>query len=356
MHKKSLTLLPEWAEQEAVILAWPHENTDWANNLKEVQTSYVALIKAINQADACVLLLCPQDMCERVVKQLDSNLRVLVIPADYNDTWVRDYGFLTLSDNQHNYPISFKFNGWGDKFDAQLDNAINTQLSPLCQQKLIINNTVLEGGAIEMDENQHLLSTASCLYNPKRNGNMSASQYEALFVEHLGAKRVSIFNHGQLEGDDTDGHIDTLARFTPLMGIVLQCADNRPQDPHFAPLFKLQYEISQALPQHKIYSLPLPFVVDEDGHRLPASYANFLIINKQILMPIYNVAEDIEAAHVIQKAFPNYTIVQINCAPLVAQYGSLHCICMQVPTNTLLHEIIEKAQTGVNKFEAFNIA
>jgi len=347
MQNNQYTLLPEWADQEAVLLAWPHQYTDWADNLAQVHETYLTLINAINEADAVVILLCPADEIIHLKSVLSSQNRVLIFAANYNDTWVRDYGFLTVSDNQANYPLSFEFNGWGQKFDAQLDNKINQSLTQLCQNTLLVNETVLEGGAIEIDENQHLLTTASCLYNPKRNGRMNKERYESLFKEYLGAKKVTIFNHGRLEGDDTDGHIDTLARFTPLMGIVLQGADNRPLDSHFAELFKLQYEVTQALPAHKIYSLPLPFVTNENGERLPASYANYLILNRHILLPVYEASEDQAAVEIVQSAYPNYKIIQVPCTSLVQQNGSLHCISMQVPTNTIKPEFIALAQTGV---------
>ena len=348
INMQNYTLLPEWAKQEAVILAWPHAGTDWAENLVNAQHTYVALINAVNRANAVVLLLCPQDEIDAATAALASNNQVLIVPSEYNDTWVRDYGFLTVSDNHKNYPISFTFNGWGQKFDATKDNQINSSLAKLCQQALIENLVVLEGGALEIDENQHLLSTASCLYNPKRNAYMTSDEYHTLFIECLGAKKVTIFNHGHLEGDDTDGHIDTLVRFTPLKAIVLQGADNRPHDPHFAELFKLQYEVSQALPTHKIYSLPLPLVLDDEGTRLPASYANYLIVNQHIIMPIYGQSEDENALVIIQSAHPNYTIVPVLCHSLVQQNGSLHCVTMQVPTNTIKPEIIAKAQLGVS--------
>lgn len=348
MQNQQYTLLPEWAEQEAVLLAWPHQYTDWVDNLAQVQDTYLRLINTINMANAVVILLCDEEELEYVQSLLNPLNKVLIFPTLYNDTWVRDYGFLTVSDNNANYPVSFTFNGWGQKFDAQLDNQVNQTLAKLCQHTLLINPAVLEGGAIEIDENQHLLTTASCLYNTKRNGHMNKAQYESLFAQYLGAKTVTIFNNGRLEGDDTDGHIDTLARFTPLMGIVLQGADNRPQDPHFAELFKLQYEVSQVLPAHKIYSLPLPFIVNQDGQRLPASYANYLILNRHILFPTYGVAEDKTAAEIVQRAYPNYRVIPVPCESLVQQNGSLHCVSMQVPTNTIKKEYIKLAQAGVS--------
>ncbi|MGB3724339.1 MAG: agmatine deiminase family protein [Glaciecola sp.] len=345
MHQQ--TLLPEWAEQEAVILAWPHNDTDWAANLSAVRETYLQLIKQINLTHASVVLLCRKSSIATLQQLLPSDAKVIIVAANYNDTWVRDYGFLTVSDNALNYPISFQFNGWGQKFDANLDNQINQLLAQHCQQSLVEHDVVLEGGAIEIDENQHLLSTASCLFNPKRNGQFSASQYDTLFKEVLGARNVSVLNHGHLEGDDTDGHIDTLVRFTPLMGIVVQGADNRTHDEHFGPLFKMQYEVSQIFPQHKIYSLPLPHVVNEYGERLPASYANYLILNRHILMPIYNQVEDADAISVVQSAYPNYTVVPIDCLSVVQQFGSLHCLTMQVPTNTFKTEFLDTCQQGV---------
>lgn len=348
MLKQQFTLLPEWAQQEAVILAWPHQNTDWVNNLEHVQATYLAIINAINSASAIVILLCAKDEIILAQSLMSMHSKVLIVPTEYNDTWVRDYAFLTVSDNIANYPISFIFNGWGQKYEANLDNQVNESLAGLCQQPLMKSSIVLEGGAVEIDENQHLITTASCLFNPKRNGQMTKQQYQALFVEQLGAKNVTIFNHGHLEGDDTDGHIDTLVRFTPLMGVVLQGASNRLSDVHYEPLSKLQDEVNQALPLHKVYSLPLPFVTNDSTNRLPASYANYLILNQHILMPIYNVDEDDLAIDIVQSAYPNYKIIQISCTSLVQQNGSLHCVSMQVPINTIKSEYIEKARSGVS--------
>lgn len=345
----ALTLLPEWAEQEAVILAWPHSDTDWQPWLSEVQLTYISLINAINEADAIVVLLCREQELGIIKSLISYRSKVVCMLCDYNDTWVRDYAFLSCESANGNVPVNFLFNGWGQKFAAEKDNEINTNtLAKICQLPMRNIDIVLEGGALEIDQNQHLLSTKSCLFNPLRNPDLDEQSYRRVFEDHLGASQTSILEHGQLEGDDTDGHIDTLVRFTPLHGLVIQGAYNRPSDSHFAGLFKLRMECQDAFPSHAIYELPLPHIVNDDNERLPASYANFLICNKSVLFPIYQQAEDLEALEVIQKAFPNHKIVPINCATLVQQFGSLHCITMQVPTDTLRPEVIEQGKNGVS--------
>ncbi|MBF7074078.1 agmatine deiminase family protein [Glaciecola sp. MH2013] len=343
-----LTLLPEWAEQEAVILAWPHQDTDWQPWLNEVQATYVQLINAINESACVVVLLCRESELGLIKSLVNYRSRVICVPCDYNDTWVRDYAFLTCESSHGNVPVSFTFNGWGQKFDAAKDNRINEGVfTQLCRNKMQFVDVVLEGGAIEIDQNQHLLSTESCLLNPLRNGDKSLESYRNLFAEIFGAQKTTILADGHLDGDDTDGHIDTLVRFTPLHGLVLQSAYNRPEDKHFSGLFKMNMACQQAFPTHAIYELPLPYIANDDGDRLPASYANFLICNASVLFPVYGQPEDAEALEVIQKAFPNHRIIAIDCATLIQQFGSLHCISMQVPTGTLNESVLTKTQNGV---------
>jgi agmatine/peptidylarginine deiminase len=343
----ALTLLPEWAEQEAVVLAWPHGESDWLPWLEQARSTYVKLIDAINSAGASVILLCTQDEIGIARSLINMHSKVLIISAEYNDTWTRDYIFVTCESASGNIPVEFTFNGWGQKFDARADNQINKKLEPLCQHPLITSPTVLEGGAIEIDQNQILMTTASCLYNRKRNGEMAQAAYHNLFSEYLGAQRSHIFENGHLDGDDTDGHIDTLVRFTPLRGIVMQSAFNRPEDTHFAGLNALKDEVLKAFSDYQLFELPLPDMRNSDGDRLPASYANFLICNQCVLAPIYQQPEDALALEVLQKAFANYKIVAIDCSVIVQQFGSLHCITMQIPTHTLKPEVLAMANEGV---------
>lgn len=346
----SMQLLPEWATQEAVILAWPDLATDWHPWLSNVRQVYLNIIQALNAANIPVLLLIKEVEIAYCKSLLPSNARVLLIAAKYNDTWVRDYGFLSCQSEQGMHPVEFTFNGWGEKFDAAQDNQVNRQyLAPLCQLPLVTIDLVAEGGALEIDQSGHLLSTQFCLSNPKRNGDLSFARYTEIFKQNLGASKVSIFEHGHLEGDDTDGHIDTLVRFTPDNGLVIQSAFNRPEDGHFAGLAALVAECKAALPQHQIFELPLPEIYNPEGDRLPASYANYLICNQQILCPVYQQPEDELAISIMQQAYADFKIVPINCLPLVQQFGSLHCISMQVPQNTLKTEIVRRLNAGVSQ-------
>lgn len=335
-------LLPEWVAQEAVILAWPHEQTDWAPWLQDARAVYLDIITQITQsAGVIVLLVAEQDLPE-VQQQLATFTGVLIVPAQFNDTWVRDYGFLTVEHDGQVQPIEFEFNGWANKYAANLDTQLNRRyLAPLLNSPLISYPTIIEGGALEIDGNGHLLSTAQCLLHPQRNPHLTEHAYHALFKQTLGAHDVTILQHGHLENDDTDGHIDTLARFTLHQGIVYQGANNRPDDTHYVGLHAMATELQQAFPTHTLYALPLPVIVD--GERLPASYANFLIFNDLILAPIYGVVEDNEALDVLSLAYPHHQIIPINCATLIKQYGSLHCITMQVPQGVIQPHWIAQA-------------
>ncbi|WP_339768054.1 agmatine deiminase family protein [uncultured Paraglaciecola sp.] len=349
-----MRLLPEWAPQEAVILAWPDQKTDWQPWLQDVRQVYLTIISVLNKANTGVILLIrPEEIATftSLYQQADLTIdRVLLVRADYNDTWVRDYGFLTCHSSPGMQPVEFNFNGWGNKFNARKDNKINQQvLANLCRLPLQSFDIVAEGGALEIDDAGVLLSTEFCLSNPERNGDMTMMQYRQVFKEALGATSVHIFEQGHLEGDDTDGHIDTLVRFTPNSGLVVQSAFNVPQDSHHDGLAALVAECRAALPEHQIFELPLPNIVNAQGERLPASYANYLINNDQILCPVYQQAEDDLAMQIMAKAYPQYKIVPINCLPLVQQFGSLHCISMQVPVSTLTFEVSNKLATGVSE-------
>ncbi|MFQ3235486.1 MAG: agmatine deiminase [Paraglaciecola sp.] len=348
-----MELLPEWAPQEAIILAWPDAKTDWRPWLEDVRDVYLKLIQAINtQGTGIILLIREAEVAtfKAFASQVSTPLAVLLVPADYNDTWVRDYAFLTCRTKQGMQPVEFIFNGWGNKFDAHKDNKINKSvLATLCRLELQSFDIVAEGGALEIDNSGVLLSTEFCLSNPQRNSDMTMAQYRGVFKEALGATSICIFKHGHLEGDDTDGHIDTLVRFTPNKGIVVQTAFNTPDDPHHQGLAALVAECQAALPGHQIFELPLPHIINAQGERLPASYANYLINNKQILCPVYQQPEDNLAMAVIASAYPQHTIVPINCLPLVQQFGSLHCITMQVPTGALKPHIMQQLNIGVSE-------
>ena len=214
-------LLPEWTQQDAVMLVWPDQHTDWKPWLDDVQNVYLKIIESLNQAKTNVVLLVRSSEIKNCLNKLNKSAQILIVKADYNDTWIRDYGFLSCANESTLQPIEFAFNGWGQKFDAAKDNKINQDvLSQLCQQAIKSVDIVVEGGALEIDQNGTLLSTELCLTNPKRNGNKSIAAYQQVFQNFLGVKQSIILQNGHLEGDDTDGHIDTLVRFTPNNGLV----------------------------------------------------------------------------------------------------------------------------------------
>lgn len=345
-------LVPEWYQQEAIILAWPDKKTDWAPWLTETRRTYIALMEAINKQNVGILLLIRQAEIDTFLSLAKSLSKVMLIPSDYNDTWVRDYGFLTCAIKDQMHPIEFNFNGWGNKFDATKDNQINRQaLQPLCQHSLQSYPLVMEGGALEIDQHGNLLSTAMCLQNPQRNGDMSAAQYSDQFAKSLAPQRVVIFEHGHLEGDDTDGHVDTLVRFTPDESLVVQSCFNHPTDSHFAGLNSLVNECKMHFPNHRIFELPLPQIYNEQQQRLPASYANYLINNHQVLCPTYQQPEDKMALTILAQAYPQHQIVAIDALPLIRQFGSIHCISMQVPCGTLKKAVLEKLNSGISIYE-----
>ena len=332
----------EWHTQWGVLLAWPHPDTDWADNLSDAERCYSEIISAITQHEQ-VLLLCHdaqhQAHIQAKLAQTACQLaRIVWVQQPYNDTWARDFGFITVFANQHPLLLDFTFNAWGGKFDATLDNAVNQRL---IKQPLLAHNSlethalVLEGGSLESDGQGTLLTTEICLLNPNRNPSLSKADIEQALKSSLGVERVLWLSQGHLEGDDTDAHIDTLARFADPQTIVYMSCDD-PHDSHFAALQAMQQELQQLRQAngqaYNLIPIPLPQAIYQDGRRLPASYVNFLIINQAVLLPIYDDARtDAIAIAQMQRAFPQHLIIPIDCRALIAQNGSLHCITMQIP-------------------------
>lgn len=342
------TCLPaEWHPQWGVQLTWPHEATDWSPILEEVTDCYLHMSQEIARREH-LLVVTPHP--ERVRALLASRLsleemqRVTICQMPTNDTWARDHGFITLLDsNGRARLLDFKFNGWGEKFPAELDNHI---CRTLMEQRALAGtyeshlDFVLEGGSIESDGEGTLLTTTHCLMAPHRNQPLTQEQIEERLKESLHAQRVLWLNHGTLVGDDTDGHIDTLARLCPRDTIAyVQCTD--PADEHYDELRLMEDELREMRTgQGSPYRLvPLPMAepaFDGEGNRLPATYANFLFVNGAILMPTYGTPlTDQRAIDCMRQAFPEYEIIGIDCRTLIIQHGSLHCCTMQFPTFTL---------------------
>lgn len=340
MTDNALRFPAEWEPQSAVLLAWPNADTDWAERLGDVEETYIALVAAITRFQPALICVADDDVEAYARARLASARidmgRVTFITAPYDDTWLRDSGPISLKRNGGGFELlDFRFTGWGGKYEANQDDELVEHLD---DQGIFINSVrqridfALEGGAIETDGNGTLLTTWKCL--SERHPGHPREELTAKLAGWLHQDRVLWLNHGYLEGDDTDAHIDTLARFAAEDSIVYQgCSD--PGDAHYVELQAMAQELAALRTRngepYRLFELPWAEPILDDGRRLAASYANFLIVNGAVLMPAYGDKADAEAVSVLQKAFPDREIVAVPCRPLIWQNGSLHCITMQLP-------------------------
>jgi agmatine/peptidylarginine deiminase len=336
----------EWFPQSAVQLTWPHKDTDWAPILKEVTTCYIRMALEIALREQ-LLIVTPEP--QNVKALLEQHLPQQALKnisfhhIETNDTWARDHGFLTTLSEKGAMLLDFKFNGWGEKFEATLDNQICRRMMEMGILKGTYCNHldfVLEGGSIESDGMGTILTTRHCLMAPHRNQPLTQEDIEKRLLEAFGAQQVLWLEHGYLAGDDTDSHIDTLARLCPNNTIAyVQCTDQN--DEHYAELKAMEEQLStfRTLEDEPCRLIPLPMAepaYDDEGDRLPATYANFLVVNGAVLMPTYGSGElDELAKKQLQKAFPKHEIIGIDCQALILQHGSLHCCTMQFPVGVV---------------------
>jgi agmatine/peptidylarginine deiminase len=299
-----------------VQLTWPHKDTDWAPILDEITAVYEEMAHEIRKREPLL-----------IVDQIP-----------HNDTWARDHGFITVEETSFGHKskalilLDFCFNGWGEKFEAALDNQINRQLYDQGLVKGLYEDHldfVLEGGSIESDGKGTIFTTECCLMAPHRNQPLTKAEIEERLKEWLGAERIVWLQHGSLLGDDTDGHIDTLVRICPDDTLLYTGGDEDHPD-----LIKMERELQELRTldgkPYRLLKLPLPRPIYDDGDRLPATYANYLVINGAVLVPTYNQPElDAEALRIIGEAFPDREIVGIDCRAVIKQHGSLHCCTMQ---------------------------
>ena len=333
----------EWDQQDGILLAWPHAGTDWAYILDEVTACYVEISRAVLQDDERLVIVAPdeEEVRQGLGPDVDWN-RIDILELPTNDTWARDYGPISIRHGDRMILADFTFNAWGMKFAADCDNLINSRLDEKGVFHLPLINyrdLVLEGGSIETDGRGTVMTTTSCLTAPNRNDTLSKDELEHILLERLGCTKMLWLDHGSLIGDDTDGHIDTLARFAP-DGIILYAGCDDPDDEHFEPLKQMESEL-QAMTdaegnRYRLIKLPLPDATFDEISRLPATYANFLVTNHQVLVPTYGQPDnDLKACQLIGEAFPGRTIVGIDCRALICQHGSLHCATMQLPKGSL---------------------
>ena len=328
----------EWAPQQFVQLTWPHYDTDWAYILEEVQACFVNIAREIAKRQR-LLIVAPdvEDVRRQIAGEVNmDNVTLVELPS--NDTWARDHGGITIFEDGKPVVLDFQFNGWGLKFPSDKDNLITERLhrgGHLFGELRNCRNFVFEGGSIESDGEGTLLTTSECLLSPNRNATMTREEIEAYLLDTFGAKQLLWLDHGYLAGDDTDSHIDTLARLCPDNTILyVKCDDET--DEHYEALLRMEEQLTTfrtlAGEPYRLIALPMARPAFEDDERIPATYANYLIINGAVLVPTYNTELDAVALAQVQQAFPNYEIVGVDCQALIRQHGSLHCVTMQYPS------------------------
>ncbi|EIT68648.1 MULTISPECIES: agmatine deiminase family protein [Hydrocarboniphaga] len=332
-------LPPEWAPQSAVMLTWPRADGDFARHFEAVEANFVAIAVAISQHQEVHINygLDPANLRERLIQAGAHPARLRVYRVESDDVWARDHGPITVIRDGRLVHLDFTFNGWGNKFSAERDNQLTRKLAGLGAWSAPVETVdfVLEGGGIEVDGCGALLTTERCLLAPTRNPQLTREGIEAVLKREFGIERVLWLKHGDLLGDDTDGHVDTIARFCDAHTIAYQgCSD--PSDAHYEDLKGLAEELAALRTRdgspYDLVELPLPApIYDEDGQRLPAGYANFLIMNNVVLVPIYGDANDEPALSKLREVFEDRQVIGIDCRALILQYGGLHCVTMQIP-------------------------
>jgi agmatine/peptidylarginine deiminase len=336
----------EWEPQSGVLLAWPHDEGDWQPQLEVIERTYAEIAAAISRFEPALILCRNQGVSARAERACRSR----GIKADgvsfhlirYDDTWIRDTGPLCIRRREAIEILDFGFNAWGGRYAHEFDSELAFELHRMGlfgRAPLRRFPFVLEGGSVETDGAGTLMTTRSCLLSPSRNPGMDRSSIEVMLKEALGIERILWLTNGRIEGDDTDGHVDTLARFCDPQTIAYSACTDR-DDAHWDSLGNLEMELrALQAPDGKPYRLiPLPLpapVLDSRGLRLPANYANFLILNGAVLIPSYADPADATVLERLRPAFPGRELVPIDCRPLITQFGSLHCMSMQLPEGAL---------------------
>ncbi len=315
----------EWEPQAGVLLAWPHAQTDWADRLRDVERTFAALASAIARHEPVLVCVADADVRARAQRLLEDagidSSKCRFIEIEYDDTWLRDSGPITLCGPDEFRLLDFRFTGWGGKFQASRDDRL---IEGLAAREIFHKadhsrvDWALEGGAIESDGAGTILTTWRCLH--QRHPEQSREQMSRLLCDKLGAQRVLWLERGYLQGDDTDAHIDTLARFAPDDTIVFQACDDA-SDPHYDELAAMRDELIALRTRHgkpyRLHALPWAKPIFDDGRRLAASYANYLIVNCAVLVPAYGDPADAQAARIIASAHPGRSVIAVPCRSLI---------------------------------------
>ncbi|EAI9960840.1 agamatine deiminase [Campylobacter coli] len=313
--------IPEWSEQEYLMLSLPHEKSDWKPYLGEIIQAYKAFVKAASEFQK-VLLIAPS---KSDFASFENIANVEFFVCDTNDTWIRDFGAIDILEDNRLKALDFTFNAWGNKFQSELDNEVNSKLfKEKFNEKLTKIDFILEGGSIDFNGEGVMLTSSNCLLNENRNSHLDKSQIEAKLKEIFGLKQIIWLENGFIKGDDTDHHIDTLARFIDKNTIAYSiCEDEK--DEHYIPLQKMKKELEAT--GFNLVELPLPKPLYYKGRRLGATYANFVFVNDALIMPFYKDENDEIIRQRLAKALPKRKIIGVDARVFLRQNGSLHCSC-----------------------------
>lgn len=331
----------EWEPHEATWLAWPHNRETWPDQLDRVKRIWVEMIQALApQEKVCLLVNDAQTQAEAEnrLKHVGTAMeQVAIYRIPTVDVWMRDYGptFVIKKDKAKGLAFDdWIFDGWGGKYESYFeDDAVAKEIAKILQVPVFDVGIVLEGGSIDVNGRGACLTTEQCLLNPNRNPRLSRSEIEQVLKDHLSVDRVIWLGEG-VAGDDTDGHIDDIARFVNPHTVVCVVEED-PRDENYAPLRenfeRLQSATDQDGQKLSVIPLPSPGRVVSQGTRLPASYANFYIANGVVLVPIYNHANDALALKILGELFPGRKVVGVPSQSLVMGLGAIHCVTQQQP-------------------------
>ncbi len=327
-------LIAEFEAQSFTQIIFPHKNSDWAEYLQEAQECFINIINNITAYQNC-LVVC--DNISEVQKYFQNNKNLFFTEYQTDDTWARDCSALSIEENTKVKLLNFTFNGWGGKFEASKDNAMNHSLAKNYTCPMIDVDFVLEGGGIESNGSGLLLCTSECMLNANRNHSLSQKLITKKLKEYFGVREVLYLHHGYLAGDDTDSHIDTLARFISSDTIMyVQCQNS--DDEHFEELQLMEMELQKFAKRYDLKLIPLPMCSEVyfEGERLPATYANFLFVEGAVFVPLYNIKEDAQALKIFKNTFHTKDVIGIDCSTLIKQHGSLHCVTMNFAKDVTL--------------------
>ncbi|EAK0877585.1 agmatine deiminase family protein [Campylobacter coli] len=313
--------IPEWNEQEYLMLSLPHEKSDWKPYLGEIIQAYKEFVRTASEFQK-VLLIAPSKS-DFVPFENMANVDFFI--CDTNDTWIRDFGAIDILEDNRLKALDFTFNAWGNKFQSELDNEVNSKLfKEKFKEKLTKIDFILEGGSIDFNGEGVMLTSSNCLLNENRNSHLDKSQIEAKLKEIFGLKQIIWLENGFIKGDDTDHHIDTLARFIDKNTIAYSVCEDE-EDEHYIPLQKMKKELEAT--GFNLIELPLPRPLYYEGRRLGATYANFVFVNDALIMPFYKDENDEIIRQRLAKALPERKIIGVDARVFLRQNGSLHCSC-----------------------------